>query len=174
MTIPALAYGQRWYVAFTQANAELRAALHLQNQGFSTYNPRFLKRRRRGRKTEQVVAPLFPRYVFVGIDLDHQRWRSVNGTIGVSYLVCQGERPAPVDECVVEAIAEREDAGGLVQLALECIFKPGQSVRVTDGIFADHLGLYEGLGDRDRIRILLSLLGREVRVQIETNAVVAA
>jgi transcriptional antiterminator RfaH len=173
MTLPVLGAGQNWYVAFTQPNGETRAAMHLRNQGFPTYLPRF-RRRRSGRQPEKVIAPLFPRYIFLGIDLDRQRWRSVNGTIGVTHLVCHGERPTAIDEGIIAAIANREDIDGLVRLARASSFQPGQAVRVTDGVFMDQIGLYECLCDQDRVRILLNLLGRKVRVALEAEAVVAA
>lgn len=172
MSAPTLAEGQAWYVAFTHPSAEVRAVVHLHNQGYATYFPRILKKRKFGRRTERGPAPLFPRYVFVGLDIHHQRWRSVNGTVGVSHLVCHGDRPAPVDSGVIESIAAREK-DGLVQLP-PARFEVGQAVRIVDGVFADHLGLYEGLGERDRVRILLDLLGRKVKVMIENDAVVAA
>lgn len=174
MTLPHLSPGQSWHVAFTQPNCEMRAQKHLRNQDFPAYVPLFLKRVHRGRRIDRSPAPLFPRYVFVGFDPDRQRWRSVNGTIGVSNLICHGDRPAQVDESIVHAIASRETEDGFVRLSLARSFNPGQSVRVTEGVFADQLGLYEGLGDQERIRILLDLLGRKVRVTIEPEAVVAA
>jgi transcriptional antiterminator RfaH len=173
MSVPALKPNQSWYAAFTQPNGEQRSIIHLHNQGFATYLPRFLKKRRSGRRVSYVAAPLFPRYVFVGIDLKHQRWRSVNGTIGISHLVSQGEWPVPLDERILQAIAMRETDDGLVRLAPPR-FQKGEHVRVTDGVFAEQLGLYEGLADQDRIRILLDLLGRKVRVLIEAEAVAAA
>ena len=173
MTLPLLAPGQRWYVAFTQPNSEMRAAMHLENQDFPAYVPRFLKRRRSGRRVEAVIAPLFPRYVFLGADLGRQRWRSVNGTIGVSHLVCNGDRPTCVDDRIIASIAVRENEQGLVKLAPQS-FTPGQSVRVSCGAFADQLGLYEGVSDQDRVRILLELLGRKVRVTVEADFIVAA
>ncbi len=174
MTVPVVMPGQQWYAAFTQPNSELRSAVHLRNQGFSIYLPRLLRRRNHARRIEQIAVPLFPRYIFVGIDLDHQRWRSVNGTIGVSHLISCGERPTRVDERIIEAIAAREGADGFVRLSKTQTFKPGQSVRVTCGAFADQLGLYEGMSDQDRVRILLDLLGRKVRVTIEADVVTAA
>ncbi|MDT3687792.1 MAG: transcription termination/antitermination NusG family protein [Pseudorhodoplanes sp.] len=172
MSAPALTDGQSWYVAFTHPNAEARAVMHLRNQGYATYFPRILKKRKFGRRIERAPAPLFPRYVFVGLDIHYQRWRSVNGTVGVSHLVCHGDRPASVDECVIKSIASREKEG-LVQLT-PTRFDIGQAVRIVDGVFADQLGLYEGLGERDRVRILLDLLGRKVKVMIENDSVVAA
>jgi transcriptional antiterminator RfaH len=174
MSVSHLDGGQCWYVAFTQASAELRAAKHLDNQGFPTYIPRFLKKRRSARKIEQVIAPLFPRYIFVGIDLASQRWRSINGTVGISHLVCQGDKPTAVSADILSAIARQEGEDGLVRLPEARRFKPGETVRVLDGVFADHLGLYEGLGDRERVLILLDLLGRKVKVQVELDAIAAA
>ena len=67
----------RWFVAHTQPNAEAKAAAHLMRQGFGVYVPRYLKRRRHARKIDIVAAPLFPRYLFVAVDLNAQRWRSI-------------------------------------------------------------------------------------------------
>ena len=117
MSVPLLQSGQQWHVAFTQPNSEVRAAAHLANQDFPVYLPRFMKRRRIGRREVRGPSPLFPRYIFVGVDVANQRWRSINGTVGVSWLVCQGDRPAPIDAAVIEAIAGREDEDGLIKLS---------------------------------------------------------
>lgn len=87
MSVPILQSGQQWHVAFTQPNAEVRAAAHLANQDFPVYLPRFMKRRRIGRREVRGPSPLFPRYIFVGVDVANQRWRSINGTVSVSWLV---------------------------------------------------------------------------------------
>jgi len=63
----------RWYVAQTQPQAEFRAVANLERQGFETYLPRYLKRRRHARRIETIKAPLFPRYVFVRVDIASQR-----------------------------------------------------------------------------------------------------
>ncbi len=165
---------QRWFVVQTQPNAENKAVAHLARQGFATYLPRYLKRRRHARKVEVVSAPLFPRYLFVGIDLAEQRWRSIFSTIGVSRLVCNGDMPTPIAEEVLESLKVREDASGFVRLDRRTSFRAGDQVRVLDGAFADCLGLYEGMRDSDRVSILLDLLGRKVRVTVDMESVAAA
>ena len=60
----------RWYVAQTHAQAEAKALLNLARQGFQSYLPQYVKRRRHARRVEWVKAPLFPRYLFVRFDLD--------------------------------------------------------------------------------------------------------
>jgi transcriptional antiterminator RfaH len=121
-----------------------------------------------------VPAPLFPRYLFVGIDLGAQRWRSIFSTFGVSRLVCNGELPAPIADQVVNGLKSREDASGYVRLAFRPNFRAGDKIRILEGAFADCLGLYEGMKDSDRVAILLDLLGRKVRVTVDVESVAAA
>jgi transcriptional antiterminator RfaH len=163
-----------WYVVQTQINAEAKAARNLLRQGFEIYLPRYLRRRSHARKIEKVPAPLFPRYMFVNIDIRTQRWRSVQSTYGVSHLVLNGSDPAPVAGQVIHALKAREDASGYVTLDQRPKFAIGEKIRVMAGVFADNLGLFDGMADRDRVAILLELLGRKVRVSIEADMVAAA
>lgn len=166
--------GPRWFVAQTQVHAEAKAADNLRRQGFEIYLPRYLKRRRHARKIEMVAAPLFSRYLFVNVDVATQRWRAIQSTFGVSRLVMNGDEPAAVSLDVIGALRAREDDKGFVKLERRPLFAPGDKVRVLSGAFIDNLGLFEGLADRDRVAILLDLLGRKVRVMLDADLVVAA
>jgi transcriptional antiterminator RfaH len=163
-----------WYVVQTQINAETKAARNLVRQGFEIYLPRYLKRRSHARKIEKVAAPLFPRYMFVRIDMATQRWRSIQSTFGVSRLVCNGSDPTPIAQQVLNSLKACEDESGYVKLDQRPKFALGEKVRVLAGVFAENLGLFDGLADRDRVAILLDLLGRKVRVSIEADMVAAA
>jgi len=164
---------QRWYVVQTQPNAEKKAAAHLERQGFVTYLPRYLKKRRHARRTETISAPLFPRYMFVSVDVEAQRWRSIFSTVGVSRLVCTGETPLAVADDVIATLKQREDTSGFIKLEPRAL-RRGEKVRVLDGVFTDCFGLYEGMPDRDRVAILLDLLGRKVRVLVDAESIAAA
>jgi transcriptional antiterminator RfaH len=164
----------RWFVAHTHPHAETKATAHLNRQGFDIYFPRYLKRRRHARRIETVVAPLFPRYLFVAIDLNVQRWRSIYSTVGVSRLVCNGDDPTPVPNGIVDGLKNREDANGLIKLDSRPPFRAGDAIRVLDGAFSSCLGLFEGMAERERIAILLDLLGRKVRVVLDADLVAAA
>ena len=107
----------RWYVVQTHGHAETKALAHLARQGFTAYLPRYLKRRRHARRIETVAAPLFPRYLFVTVDIMCQRWRSIHSTIGVARLVCNGDDPVAVADDVIETLRAREDRAGLRHLA---------------------------------------------------------
>lgn len=162
---------KRWFVVQTHVNAEAKAARNLLLQGFEVYVPRYLKRRCHARKIDEVAAPLFPGYMFVQIDMQKQRWRSIQSTSGVASLVLNGSEPAAVPPLVLRSLLGREDESGYVKLDERPMFAQGDKVRVTAGAFAGNFGLFEGLADRDRILILLEMLGRKVCVSIETDMV---
>ena len=153
-----------WYVVFTRPHGEATASQHLERQGFATYLPRRWAVRRHARRQERVARPLFPRYIFVSLDVATQRWRSVHSTVGVSRLVCRGDTPTPVPEGVVEQLIEQQDETGCVRFA-SC-FRRGDRVRILCGAFADLVGLYEEMPDRQRVTLLLNLLGRQVRAGV--------
>lgn len=164
----------RWYVVQTQVNGESKAAEHLRRQGFEVYLPRYLKRRRHARKVDFTAKPLFPRYLFVAINVAAQRWRSVQSTFGVSRLVTNGDEPAAVPDGVIPAMMAREDAKGFVKMDAGPSFAPGDRVRVLAGAFMDNAGLFNGMADHDRVSILLDMLGRKVRVLLDADLVAAA
>jgi len=166
--------GVRWYVVQTQVNGEVKAAQNLLRQGYEIYLPRYLKRRRHARKVDFAAKPLFPRYMFVAIDLATQRWRSIQATFGVARLVTNGDDPAAIPEGVVRALRAREDDKGFIRLDNKPAFAPGDKVRVLAGAFMDSAGLFNGLADHDRVSILLDMLGRKVRVLLDADMVTAA
>jgi transcriptional antiterminator RfaH len=163
-----------WYVVQTQVNAEAKAARNLIRQGFKVYLPRYLKRRSHARKIEKVAAPLFPRYLFVQIDLATQRWRSIHSTFGVSRLVTNGPDPAPVANDVLQMLRAKEDNRGFIEVNSWTSFAMGEKVRILAGAFTDLVGLFDGLGDRERVAVLLDLLGQKVRVSMDMDMIVAA
>ena len=152
---------KRWYAVYTQCRMETWARANLWERGVEAYLPRYHKRRRHARRTEWIAAPLFPRYLFARVDLS-----MVGAAPGVVSLVCMGREPAPLADAVIEDIQAREGEDGLIDLERERALYPGEEVRVCEGPFRDAVGLFAAPGDRDRVFVLLNLLGREVRARI--------
>jgi transcription antitermination factor NusG len=160
---------ERWYVARTLPQRELQAAKQLANQDFRAFVPRYWKNRRHARRVETVSAPLFPRYIFVILDRSRDRWRSINGTLGIERLLMQGGEPQPVPDGVVENFVDSADAEGNIDFHYQ--LREGQTLRVMAGPFADLVGQLEWLDDKGRVRVLLELMGGTVRVTLAQTLV---
>src|SRR5271154_3971476 len=106
--------GRRWRLVRALTGREVFAAEQLQRQGFVTFLPKQLKTVRHARRVRVALGAYFPGYLFVRLDLAKDRWRSVNGTLGVSHLVGSEDRPTPVPLGVVEALIEAADARGVL------------------------------------------------------------
>lgn len=162
-----------WCVVHTQPRAEEKAMRHLVNQGFTVYLPRYRRRIRHARQTTQQLRPLFPSYLFVRLDPQRGRWRSINGTVGVHCILTDGEIPRYLDDRIIADIMGREDDTGAVKMRTPR-YRSGQAVRVTDGPLGELDGVFEETRDESRVVILISLLGRKVRMQLPADAVAAA
>jgi len=165
---------KHWFVARTHAHAEAKATAHLRRQDFDVYLPRFAKTRRHARREERVIVPLFPRYLFVQMDLNHTRWRAINSTVGIERLLANGDRPTPVPEGTVKDLQSQERPGGLLTPASLVHLERGTQLRLVEGAFAERVGIYEQMTADQRVVLLLNLLGREIRITVPIEAVDAA
>ena len=133
--------------------------------------PRFARIVRHARKSRRVLAPLFPRYLFLILDIERDRWHRVNGTFGVASMVMSRDRPQAAPKGVVEDADRHElaDAASRTWAGVSSRSAPGQKVRLAAGPFASQLGVLENLDDGGRVRVLLQIMGawRSVRVSRE-------
>ena len=160
-----------WVVAYCHANAEARAGEHLRRQGYEVYLPRYKKTRRHARKVETVIRPLFPRYIFIGLDQGTTPWRPIRSTVGVSHLITAGERPLVAPDWIVDQLRAGEDDAGLYSQTDENSFNKGDAVEIIDGPFFERQGVFDGLNDNQRVAVLLDIMGRQVKTLVPLGAV---
>lgn len=164
--------GPRWYVVHSRPGKEAWTLANLERQGFRAFLPQISRSVRHARQVREVLRPLFPRYLFVALDLGQDRWRAVRGTLGVSSLLMEGERPRAAPRGLVETmIAATDEAGG--QGNAQPVV-PGQVVRFLHGPFADRLARVVEMEDAERVRLLLEVLGTEREVRASTRDVFPA
>jgi transcriptional antiterminator RfaH len=163
-----LADGERWYLVQSLASREAQAEFQLAAQQYRVFLPNFIKTTRHARQFRAVRVPVFAGYLFVVLDLTRDRWRSINGTFGVSRIVAWGDRPSPVPAGLVEAMLDRTDATGETHLTYT--FRPGDSVRVLGGPFSHLFGTLDRLDPGGRARVLLDVMGGTVPVHLGSDA----
>ena len=164
--------GERWYVVRARPKREHGAEAQLAGQGFRVFLPKVTRNVRHARKTRAVHAPAFPGYLFVALDLQRDRWRSINGTFGVMSLIMAEERPVPVPRGVVETIIDYLDKSGVCRFDRDLV--EGQAIRVTAGPLAEAVGELVRLDRSGRVRVLLEIMGGKVLATLERSSLVAA
>ena len=131
-------------------------------RGVETFLPRIAERVRS--RSEPVVGPLFPGYLFARVDLETQ-FTSVTWTPGVHSMVAFGDVPAPVESGVVDFLQRRCGGHGLIVATPR--FDPGDHVRVVGGPLSGLHGIVqERVSGRDRVRVLMELLRRRTQVTL--------
>ena len=172
----SLEKGPRWYAAQTRPRSEALARRHLANQEFVTFCPTVLRPARGLKPRTARLEAFFPGYIFVQLDLDRQRWRAVNGTIGVLRLVGFGEAsqalPVALPRNFVEQLQAMSGADDAVRFA--DALTPGQAVRVVGGPFDQMCGELSALDGLGRVTVLLDVLAKQTRVRLRRDMLVAA
>ena len=163
-----------WYVIHTYSGYEERVKKNLEQR---------IKFMDSGDEVSQVIIPteveievkngqrrnvdrkILPGYILVQMKMSDQSWSIVRNTPGVTGFVGSGNKPTPLEEAEVSQI--------LKQMAAEAPkvkvgFRKGQSVRVTGGPFIDFVGVVDDISPaKGKVKVLLSLFGRETPVELD-------
>lgn len=119
-------------------------------------------------KRVMVKEKVFKGYVFVEMELDPETWHLIRGIPGVTGFV-GGDEPVPLSQEEVESLLIRV---GEMGPRLRPAFLVGDTVRVISGPFADHIGKVQEVNPaKERVKVLISLFGRETPVELEFSQV---
>ena len=119
----------------------------------------------RSGQRRNVTKKTLPGYVLIQMRMDDQSWNIVRNTPGVTGFVGTGNKPTPLSEGEMSQI--------LTQMTAEAPkvkvgFRKGQSIRVADGPFIDFVGIVEEINpEKGKVKVLLSLFGRETPVELD-------
>jgi transcriptional antiterminator NusG len=169
-----------WYVVHSYAgyenkvktNLESRiSSLNMEDYIFQIEVPTEEVMEVKGGKRQSVVRKKLPGYLFVRMDLTDESWSAVRNTPGVTGFVGQTSRPTPltVDE-VVKQLAPPKQKTVVAQKAVD--FEVGESITVTDGPFATLPATINEINlDSQKLKVLVSIFGRETPVELSFNQV---
>jgi len=153
-----------WYVIHTKPGDEERVKINLENQEIETFSPLLETYQYSNGKMIPKIKPLFPNYLFTKLDLELHYYK-VKWTRGVNRILGSGNEPVPISEKVIQTIRERSGKDNLVKLEDE--LKDGDRVQINSGPFKNLRGVFQKvMSSKGRVKILLSLIGVDVPVQI--------
>ena len=125
-------------------------------------------RTRAGKKTE-MKRKVFPGYVLVEMELDDQTWYLVKSTTGVTGFVSSGNKPVPLQDKEVRHILDTLEGTAPTPVVK---FEKGEVVRVTSGPFTEFTGKIEEVNaDKEKLRVLISIFGRDTPVELDFQQV---
>jgi len=169
----------KWYVVHTysgyenkvKANLEKRVDnMKMSDKIFKVIVPEEEEVEYKEGKKKIVRRKVFPGYVVVNMIMNDDSWYVVRNTPGVTGFVGPGSKPIPLEESEIETILKRASGEGAPRVRVH--FAPGQTLRVKSGPFQGMMGLVQDVMiDRGKLRMLLSIFGRETPVEFDFNQV---
>ncbi|MBA4501285.1 transcription/translation regulatory transformer protein RfaH [Marinobacterium marinum] len=155
----------KWYVVQSKPGQTDKAAQELCNQGFEVFLPlvRTVKLQR-GKRIE-LTEPLFAGYLFIELSELSSNWRPIRSTRGVARIISFGNQPAVVPDGVIEQLRDNLRHQAELQ-AME----PNQTVRITEGPFANLNAVFTEFDGEKRAFLMLELLGQWQRLSLPLSA----
>ena len=165
---------RNWYAIHTYAGYENAVARNLKqriesldmgNKIFNVIVPTEKKVRVKGGKRVTVEEKIYPGYVLVDMIVTDESWYVVRNTPRVTGFVGSGVVPVPLDQAEVETLFSRMGAD---QVKHKIDLVMGEAIQIVDGPFKDFEGKVSEIDDsRGKIKVLVSMFGRETPVEID-------
>lgn len=157
-----------WYLIHSKPKQESIAREQLERQGYQTYLPMaYIYRRRRGRQV-RIIAPMFPRYLFIHLCDVNDDWRPIRSTIGVANLVSFGTDTPKVPDSLIDSLKTREDDVG-IQVIPGKSFSVGDRVRVKEGMFEGYEAIIHARTPKERVLLLMKVVEKYIKVEMDTH-----
>ena len=164
---------KHWFVVHTKPRQEYIATENLRCQGFITYCPETIQSKRRRNRWQKVIEPLFPRYLFVQLNVGKDNFSPIRSTLGIIGLVRFGNQPAEMPELIIKAIQHQEQA--MKNLSSEHpTWQKGDVLEILDGPFTGLKGIFQKKNSIERVVLLLDILGKQNHVSIKYNFLATA
>ena len=114
---------------------------------------------------KEVERKVFPGYVLVKMVMTDECWHIVRNIRGVTGFLGSGNKPIPLSESDIAAL-------GVEKREIVVGSEVGDRVKITDGALESFLGTVEEIDlDRSKVRVVVSMFGRETPVELELDQV---
>ena len=126
----------------------------------------------RGGQKSISERKFFQGYVLIEMEMTDQTWHLVKNTPKVTGFVGGiGMKPTPISQKEVDALLQQVQEG-IEKPRPKVLFEVGESIRVTEGPFADFHGAVEEVNyDKNKLRVSLLIFGRATPVELDFNQI---
>jgi transcriptional antiterminator RfaH len=160
---------KHWYAIHTKPRQEMLAAENLSRQEFEIYLPRIKQAYRYRHQWQDRIDPLFPRYLFIRLDLGKDNISPIRSTRGVAKLVSFSGLPATVPATLIDTLLQSADPNTELHHPDESLFEAGNIVSIVDGPLEGLEAIFKARDGEARAIILLKLLGKTQQLRIDSN-----
>jgi transcription termination/antitermination protein NusG len=124
-------------------------------------------------KKVPTVQRQFPGYLLINMDMNENTWQLVRQTPGVTQIVGSGDRPTPLSRAEVERLLHPGEAAEQREKVKTTVdYQIGETVKVIGGPLSDFTGSISDINvDQSRLKVLVSIFGRETPVELSFNQV---
>lgn len=123
----------------------------------------------RNGKRVVVDKKLFPGYILVQMNLTDDTYKLVRGTSGVTGFLQSGDKPVPLENYEVQRIMTNLEAS---KEAPKIAYNKNDIIRVIEGPFSEYTGKIEEVnGEREKLKVLINIFGRETPVELDFTQV---
>lgn len=168
----------KWYVISTQSGHEQKVADAIKQRITASKLEKIIsevlvpvqkKITVKDGKQKVTEERIFPGYVLVKMVLDNNTWELITNIDGVAGFVRTTKHPRPLPEDEVQAIMKFME---IEQPAFQASFNQGDAVKITDGAFVDFVGSVSEIDEtKGKVKVLISIFGRETPVELAFNQV---
>jgi transcriptional antiterminator NusG len=168
----------QWYVVHTysgyenkvKANLEKRLeSMNMEDKIFDVIVPVEEEVQVKDGKKKVAKKRVYPGYVIVQMKLTDDSWYVVRNTPGVTGFVGSGNKPIPLHESEVKAILRQM---GVEEAKPKVDFEIGENVRIINGPFENFIGAIKEIdADKGKLKVMVSMFGRETPVELEFHQV---
>ena len=166
--------GRSWYAVHTYAGYENAVArnlkqriesLGMEDKIFNVIVPTEKKVKIKSGKRVTVEEKIYPGYVLVDMIVTDDSWYVVRNTPRVTGFIGSGVVPVPLDEKEVKELFALMDTDTVKH---KVDFEPGEAVVIVDGPFKEFEGKVNEIDtERGKVKVLVSMFGRETPVELD-------
>ncbi|MDC0586999.1 transcription/translation regulatory transformer protein RfaH [Gammaproteobacteria bacterium] len=156
----------KWFLIYTKAREEERAKKNLESQGVETFLP-MVAYEKKNQPNSFLLQPMFPRYLFITINIEGYNWAHIKSTRGVSHAVIFNSKLAEVPSSVVTFIKTRVDDNNIVkQKVSRQKFQKGDKLVIKKGALKGMEAIFFSTAGKERVKILLNLMNEVICAEI--------